>query len=262
MTVQQNPSITQLFDLTGKVAIVTGGAMGIGQGIAYRLAEAGAAVMITDVNLEAAEATVKQIRSKGGKAEAMKADASSVADAKRAVQETVRAFGRLDILVNNAGIYPFAPALEVTEALWDRVVDINLKGLFFYTQAAAQEIINEGHAGKIINLASIDALHPTGNLVHYDASKGGVVMVTKALALEFGPRNICINAIAPGGIQTPGSSSPSATDEMVQAFTAGIPLRRMGVPDDIAKVALFLASGASDYMTGSVVVVDGGFLQA
>jgi 2-deoxy-D-gluconate 3-dehydrogenase len=262
MTVQQKQSIAQLFDLTGKVAIVTGGAMGIGQGIAFRLAEAGAAVMIADVNLEAAEDTASQIRVEGGKAKAIKADASSVADAKRTVQETVRAFGRLDILVNNAGVYPLAPALEVTEALWDKVMDINLKGLFFYTQAAAQEMVNEDHAGKIINIASIDALHPTGNLVHYDASKGGVVMVTKALALEFGPRNISINAIAPGGIQTPGASSPSTSDEMIQAFAARIPMRRMGVPDDIAKVVLFLASSASDYMTGSVVVVDGGFLQA
>jgi 2-deoxy-D-gluconate 3-dehydrogenase len=262
MTVQQKQSIAQLFDLTGKVAIVTGGAMGIGQGIAFRLAEAGAAVMIADVKLEAAEDTASQIRVGGGQAKAIKADASSVADAKRTVQETVRAFGRLDILVNNAGVYPFAPALEVTEALWDKVVDINLKGLFFYTQAAAQEMVNEDHAGKIINIASIDALHPTGNLVHYDASKGGVVMVTKALALEFGPRSISINAIAPGGIQTPGASSPSTSDEMIQAFAARIPMRRMGVPDDIAKVVLFLASGASDYMTGSVVVVDGGFLQA
>ncbi len=262
MTVRQKQSIAQLFDLRGKVALVTGAAMGIGQGIAFRLAEAGAAVMIADINLPAAEDTVSQIRAEGGKVQAIKADTSSVADAKRTVQETVRAFGRLDILVNNAGVYPFAPALEVTEALWDKVVDINLKGLFFYTQAAAQEMVNEGHTGKIINMASIDALHPTGNLVHYDASKGGVVMVTKALALEFGPRGISINAIAPGGIQTPGASSPSASDEMIQAFAARIPLRRMGVPDDIAKVALFLASSASDYMTGSVVVVDGGFLQA
>ncbi len=262
MNAQQQPSITQLFDLTGKVAIVTGAAMGIGQGIAFRLAEAGAAVMIADINLPAAEETVSQIRSQGGKAEAIKADAASVADAKHTVQETVRAFGRLDILVNNAGIFPFASALEVTEALWDKVLDINLKGLFFYTQAAAQEMVNEGHAGKIINIASIDALHPTGSLVHYDASKGGVVMVTKALALEFGPRAISVNAIAPGGIQTPGAGGPSTSDEMVQAFVARIPLRRIGVPDDIAKVALFLASGASDYMTGSVVVVDGGFLQA
>jgi 2-deoxy-D-gluconate 3-dehydrogenase len=263
MTTQQNPSIAQLFDLTGKAAIVTGGAMGIGQGIALRLAEAGAAVMVADINLEAAHTTVNQIRSKGGKAEAIKADASSVTDARRTVQETVRTFGRLDILVNNAGIYPFAPALQMTEELWDKVLDINLKGLFFYTQAAAQEMMNEGHAGKIINIASIDALHPTGNLVHYDASKGGVVMVTKSLALEFGPHNITVNAIAPGGIQTPGgASSPAPSDEFMQTFIARIPLRRMGFPDDIAKVVLFLSSGASDYMTGSLVVVDGGFLQA
>jgi 2-deoxy-D-gluconate 3-dehydrogenase len=262
LTTQQNPSIAQLFDLTGKVAIVTGGAMGIGQGIALRLAEAGAAVMITDINLEAANNTVNQIRSKGGKAEAIKADASSVADARRTVQETVRAFGRLDILVNNAGIYPFAPALQMTEEHWDKVLDINLKGLFFYSQAAAQEMMNEGHDGKIINIASIDALYPTGNLVHYDASKGGVVMVTKALALELGPHNIRVNAIAPGGIQTSGASGPAASDEFMQAFISKIPLRRMGAPDDIARVVLFLASGASDYMAGSLVVVDGGFLQA
>src|SRR2546426_4826197 len=235
MTTQQNPSIAQLFDLTGKAAIVTGGAMGIGQGIALRLAEAGAGVMITDINLEAANNTVNQIRSKGGKAEAINADASSVADARRAVQETLQAFGRLDILVNNAGIYPFAPALQVTEELWDKVVDINLKGLFFYTQAAAQEMMNEGHSGKIINIASIDALHPTGNLVHYDASKGGVVMVTKSLALELGPRQIMVNAIAPGGILTSGASSGAMPEEIIKGFTAKIPLRRMGVPDDIAK---------------------------
>jgi 2-deoxy-D-gluconate 3-dehydrogenase len=262
MTTQQNLSIAHLFDLTGKAAIVTGGAMGIGQGIALRLAEAGAGVLITDINLEAAFNTVNQIRSKGGKAEAIKADASSVADAKRTVQETVRAFGRLDIIVNNAGIYPFAPALQMTEELWDKVLNINLKGLFFYSQAAAQEMMNEGHGGKIINIASIDALHPTGNLVHYDASKGGVVMVTKALALELGPHNIMVNAIAPGGIQTPGASGPVTSDEFLQAFISRIPLRRVGVPDDIAKVVFFLASGASDYMTGSLVVVDGGVLQA
>lgn len=268
MSEQQTQSIAQLFDLTGKVALVTGAAMGIGQGIAFRLAEAGAAVTIIDVKIEAAEDTASQIRAKGGKALAIKADAASVADAKRTVEETVRTFGRLDILVNNAGVYPMSPALEVTEVLWDRVLDINLKGLFFYTQAAAQEMVNEGHGGKIINIASIDGLHPTGNLVHYDASKGGVVMVTKALALEFGPRGITVNAIAPGGIQTPGASGPTPTTiteelaRMMEGFIARIPLRRIGVPDDIAKVALFLASSASDYMTGSVVVVDGGVLQA
>ena len=149
----------------------------------------------------------------------------------------------------------------MTEALWDKVLDINLKGLFFYTQAAAGEMVKESHGGKIINIASIDGLHPTGNLVHYDASKGGVVMVTKALALEFGPRNITVNAIAPGAIRTPGAGGSAVPEEVLQSFAARIPMRRMGMPDDIAKVVLFLASSASDYMTGSVVVVDGGFLQ-
>ena len=129
MTTQQTQNIAGLFDLTGKAAIVTGGAMGIGQGIAQRLAEAGAAVMITDINLEAENTTVNQIRASGGKAQAIQADVSSVADAKRVVQETVRAFGRLDILVNNAGIFPMAPALQVTEELWDKVQNLNLKGL-------------------------------------------------------------------------------------------------------------------------------------
>jgi 2-dehydro-3-deoxy-D-gluconate 5-dehydrogenase len=261
MIAQQNQNIAQLFNLTGKAAIVTGAAMGIGQGIALRLAEAGAAVMLTDLNLEAAQTTVKQINSTGGKAQAIRADASSRADARLVVQETVRAFGRLDILVNNAGIYPLAPALQVTEELWDRVLDLNLKGLFFSTQAAAQQMINEGHGGKIINIASVDAMHPTGYLAPYDASKGGVVMVTKALALEFGPYNIAVNAIAPGGIQTPGVGT-TLSDEIIAAFTARTPLRRMGVPDDVAKVVLFLASGASDYMTGSLLVVDGGSLLA
>lgn len=262
-------SITEIYDLKGKAAIVTGGAMGIGEAIAFRLAEAGASVMIADISLKAANKAVDGIKSRGGKAEAIYADASSVDDARKVVQATVDAFGRLDILVNNAGIYPFSPALETSEVLWDKVLGINLKGVFFFAQAAAQQMIKAGHGGKIVNIASIDALHPTGNLVHYDASKGGVVMVTKALALEFGPHKINVNAIAPGGIQTPGGQAQSATilkattmtpEELTKAFTARIPLGRGGEPDDIAKVVLFLASSASDYMTGSLIVVDGGYL--
>ena len=263
-------SITEIFDLTDKAAIVTGGAMGIGEGIVLRLAEAGAAVMIADISLEAANKVVDKIKTLGGKAEAIFADASSASDARKVAQATVDSFGRLDILVNNAGIYPFSPALETSEALWDKVLGINLKGVFFYTQAAAQQMIKAGQGGKIVNIASMDALHPTQRgLAHYAASKGGVVMATKALALEFGPYKINVNAIAPGGIQTPGGQAQSAailkatnmpSEELGKAFTARIPLGRMGEPDDIAKVVLFLSSAASDYMTGSLVVVDGGYL--
>jgi 2-deoxy-D-gluconate 3-dehydrogenase len=262
-------SIAQIFDLKGKVVIVTGGAMGIGQAIALRLAEAGASVMIADIDLEAALKVVDHIKSARGRAEVIYANASSADDAQKVARNTVEAFGRLDILVNNAGVFPFSPALQTSEELWDKVLGINLKGVFFYAQAAAQHMIRAGHGGKIVNVASIDSLHPTGNLAHYDASKGGVLMLTRALALEFGPHNITVNAIAPGGIQTPGAQATTATmlqatalpaEELMKGFMARIPLRRMGEPDDIAKVALFLASGASDYMTGSLVVVDGGYL--
>jgi 2-deoxy-D-gluconate 3-dehydrogenase len=265
----ETQSIMEIYDLKGKAAIVTGGAMGIGEAIASRLAEAGASVMIADISQEAANKAVERIKSRDGKASAIYADAGSVEDASKVVQATVDAFGRLDILVNNAGIYPFTPALQMTESMWDKVLGINLKGVFFFAQAAAQQMIQAGHGGKIVNIASIDGLHPTGNLAHYDASKGGVVMVTKSLALEFGPHKINVNAIAPGGIQTPGGQAQSAailstvnmpTEELTKAFMARIPLGRMGEPDDIAKVVLFLASSASDYMTGGLIVVDGGYL--
>ncbi len=262
-------TIAQLFDLSGKSAIVTGGAMGIGQAICMRLAEAGAAVMVADVNAEAAKSTADQVKGQGRRAEAIRADVSSAADAKQVVQKTADAFGSVDILINNAGIFPFSPATETSEELWDKVLDVNLKGAFFYSQAAARKMIESGRGGKIVMVASIDSLHPTGNLAHYDASKGGLVMLTKALALEFGRLKINVNAIAPGGVQTPGAQSQAATiikatgmspEEMSKGFMARIPLARMGEPDDIANAALFFASAAADYVTGSLLVVDGGYL--
>jgi 2-deoxy-D-gluconate 3-dehydrogenase len=260
-------TIAQLFDLTGKGAIVTGAAMGIGQAIASRLAEAGAGVMITDINPEAASQTVEQIMARGGKARAIHADATSADDAKKAVEATVESFGRLDILVNNAGIYPISPILEISEEMWDRVLDINIKGVYFYSRAAAKEMIKAGQGGKIVNMASMEGLHPRVDLAPYVTSKGGVVMLTKALALELAPHNILVNAVAPGGIVTPGTWEHGAAlmamgrslEEIGDAFMARLPMGRMGEPDDVAKVALFLASAAADYMTGSVLLVDGGF---
>lgn len=257
-------TISQLFELNRKGAIVTGAGMGIGRGIALRLAEAGAGVIVADINLEAANETVRQIIAKDGIAVAIEADVASPADAEKVVQAAYERFGRLDILVNNAGIFPFSPALQTTEALWDKVIDINLKGVFFYSQAAARKMVEARQGGRIVNIASIDALHPSGNLVHYDASKGGVVMATKSLALELGQYGITVNAVAPGGINTPGASAGVAgTDvnqEMMKSFMARIPLGRMGEPDDIARAALFLASPAADYITGTLLVVDGGYL--
>jgi len=257
-------TIPQLFDLTGRSAIVTGGAIGIGQAIALRLGEAGAAVMIADIDLATAIGTAQQITARGGKANACRANVRSLADVRHMVERTLEGFGSVDILVNNAGIYPPMSALDLSEDLWDSVLDVNLKGAFICSQAAAREMIKGERAGKIINIASIDALHPSGQMAHYNASKGGLVMLTKALALEFAPYRITVNALAPGGVDTPGTRSmpddrtSSGTD--AEQFLQRVPLGRIGEPDDIAKAALFFSSAAADYVTGSLLVVDGGFL--
>jgi 2-deoxy-D-gluconate 3-dehydrogenase len=265
-------SLRDLLDLSGGVAIVTGGAMGIGQGIAFRLAEAGASVVIADRDLEAAQRTMGLITERGGRATAVEVNVGTMEAAQQMVQQALDAFGQVDILVNNAGIFPFAPALEITEELWDRVLSVNLKGAFFCAQAAAQQMTQAARGGRIINIASIDALHPTGALTHYDTSKGGVVMMTKSLAKEFGPYGITVNAIAPGSIATPGAAAATAAssreltgasgggDDLMAAFLARIPLGRVGQPDDIATATLFLASDAASYVTGSLLVVDGGYL--
>lgn len=201
-----NPEIAQMMSLEGKVAIVTGGAMGIGQGITLRLAQAGASVVIADVNDEAGSKTVERIKSTGADVRFARADVSSVPDAYEAAEATVRAFGRLDVLVNAAGVYPFTRVMEITEEAWDRVFDINARGAFFFSEAAAKRMISEGHGGKIINIVSVGALSPTGGLAHYDSSKSALVMITKAMALELGEKGISVNAVAPGAIMTPGTN--------------------------------------------------------
>jgi 2-deoxy-D-gluconate 3-dehydrogenase len=261
-------TIGQLFDLAGKGAIVTGGGEGIGKAIAFRLAEAGAGVMVADLNTETAKDTAKHIRAKGGKAATTAADVTLLADARKVVTETVAAFGRLDVLINNAGIYPAATILDMSGEAWDSVHNTNLRSVFFYSQAAAQQMIKAGHGGKIINIASLEALHPSLQHGHYAASKGGVVTLTKALALELAPHRILVNAIAPGIIKTRGLEELLATlmptgqsfEEKAQLFLPRVPLYCTGEPDDIAKVALFLASAAADYITGETIVVDGGYL--
>lgn len=262
--------ISKIVDLSGKVAIVTGGAMGIGFGIAYRLAEAGAKVMIADFKEPEGVAAVQKLTEKGLTVRFVNADVSNEENVGRMVSETVASFGGVDILVNNAGIYPSMPVLQMSLADFDKVIAINLKGVFLCTKYASQEMIKAGKGGKIINITSIDALHPSSiGLAHYDASKHGVWGFTKNVALELAPHKIWVNAIAPGGIATPGVQalqksipSPAGVDmsKMLETFLAKIPMHRMGEPDDIGKVALFLASDMSSYMTGSQIVVDGGVL--
>ena len=258
-----------IFDLSGKAAIVTGGALGIGFGIVERLVEAGADVYVIDIN-EKALADLPN-RLKAGKVRTLALNMTQVDHLERAVKACVSDFGKVDILVNNAGVYPQVPMLKMDPAILDKVYQINLRGLAFLSKAAALQMIKQGHGGRIINIASIDSFHPSMvGLAAYDSSKGGVLSFTKNFALEVAPHNILVNAIAPGGITTEGTTKPLAGSgltetqmkETMTAFAQRIPLKRMGVPDDIAKVVLFLASSAADYMTGSLTVVDGGMLLA
>jgi 2-dehydro-3-deoxy-D-gluconate 5-dehydrogenase len=249
------------FDITGKNVVVTGGAMGIGFGIVKRFVEGGANVLIADMNVEAAQAAAGKLEGGSGKVAYMKADVSQPDTGEKMVRQCVNQFGSIDVLVNNAGIYPQVPMMQVTPDLFDKVININLKGLAFCAKAAAARMIEQKQGGQIVNLASIDAIHPSSvGLAAYDASKGGVLMFTKNFALELAPFGIRVNAIAPGGIDTEGTATGTSVDAIREAFTQKIPLKRFGKPDDIAKVAVFLASSASDYMTGEVVVVDGGYL--
>lgn len=261
---------SNLLDLTGKVAIVTGGAVGIGLGIVTRLAEAGAAVMIADCSLEDSQKTVADLSQKGFKVAAKTTDVSSEEDVKNLVEETVKVFGAVDILVNNAGIYPNIPLSQMTSQDFEKVIKVNLEGCFLTTKYVSEQMIKQGKGGKIINVSSIDALHPSMiGLAAYDASKHGLWGFTKNTALELAQHKIWVNAIAPGGIVTPGVAKLQAAapkdpnvdmKAMIEAFLAKIPMHRMGEPDDIGKVALFLASEMSSYMTGSQIVVDGGAL--
>ncbi|MFZ2621082.1 MAG: SDR family NAD(P)-dependent oxidoreductase [Minisyncoccia bacterium] len=258
-------SLQELIDLKGKTAIVTGGAMGIGLGVVSRLAEAGANIVIADINLEAGVSTIDKLKSDGASVAFVRTDVSDEADVKAATDFTVKTYGGIDILVNNAGIYPTIPMMQMKLDDFEKIIHVNLRSAFLFTKAVAEVMIHQGRGGKIINITSIDALHPSSiGLSVYDASKHGLWGFTKNSALELAPYGISINAVAPGGITTPGTGAnmpmSKEMEEILKKFSQKIPMKRMGVPDDIGKVTLFLASGLSDYMTGSQVVVDGGVL--
>jgi 2-deoxy-D-gluconate 3-dehydrogenase len=257
----------KLLNLSGKTAIVTGGSLGIGYGISYRLAEAGANVIITSRNIEEVNKAVEELKQKGFKAAGVKTDVSLEEDVKNLVIESVKTFGSIDILVNNAGMYPMFPLAQLTSEVFDRVIATNLRGVFLTTKYVSEQMIKQGKGGKIINITSIDAIHPSMiGLSHYDASKHGVWGFTKNVALELAKNNIWVNAVAPGGVMTPGVAIGQSQGKPVDVARNPEPpkmevaMGRMGVPDDIGKAVLFLASDMSSYMTGSQIVVDGGYL--
>lgn len=257
------------FEVTRKNVIVTGGAMGIGYGIADRFSEGGANVLIADLDEERAVAAASKLTGAPGRVVAMRADVSDDHAGAVLVARCIAEFGSVDVLINNAGIYPQVPMLDMTPETFDRVYRVNLRGLAFLSKAVAEQMIAQGAGGVIVNISSIDAFRPSMvGLAAYDSSKGGVTMLTKNLALEFAPHGIRVVAIAPGGISTEGASkplegsgmTPDEQHEMIRAFTERIPMRRMGEPDDIATAAVFLASNAARYITGTTIVVDGGAL--
>ncbi len=260
---------SKLLNLSGKTAIITGGAMGIGYAISYRLSEAGANVILADISDEVNK-SADILTKNGWLAKGIKTDVSKEEDIKNLISQTLADFTTIDILVNNAGIFPSIPIMNMTEEDFEKVINVNLKSVFLTTKYASEQMIKQGKGGKIINITSIDALHPSSiGLAHYDASKHGVWGFTKNSALELAPHKIRVNAIAPGGIMTPGvqktqSGTPSENSvdmkKFMEEFLNRICMHRMGEPDEIGKVALFLASDMSSYMTGSQIIVDGGTL--
>jgi glucose 1-dehydrogenase len=245
--------------LLGKRALVTGSSQGIGQAIGIRLAEEGADVVIDYVSHpEMAEETAQSVLRLGRKAVVIRGDLSKVAGAQQLVHQSVEALGGLDILVNNAGIERHASFWEVTEADYDLVLNINLKGAFFATQAFVRHRLETKQPGKVINVSSVHEELPFPHFTSYRASKGGLKMMMRNLAIELAPFGITVNNIAPGAIETPINTKLLKDPEKLRALLENIPLARLGRSSDVAGVAAFLASADADYITGATIVVDGG----
>src|ERR1700719_303889 len=245
--------------LQGKVVAITGGNQGIGLGIAQRFVQEGAAVSICYLSDKpGTEKVVESLRANGAKAIAVQADVSKLADGQRFVEETARQLGEIDVLINNAGVEKRANFWEVTEPDYDFVLNVNLKGFFFIPHAFVKHQMTAKTGGKIINLSSVHEELPFPHFASYCASKGGVKMLTRNLSIELAPFGITINSIAPGAIETPINKNLLNDSAKLSALLENIPLKRLGTPDDVANMAVFLASEESNYVTGTTFFVDGG----
>jgi 3-oxoacyl-[acyl-carrier protein] reductase len=244
--------------LAGRVAIVTGAGRGIGRAIALGYAREGAAVVLGDLDVGSSEASAATIRLDGGRAIGLAVDVARAADAQRLVEAALGEFGRLDILVNNAAIAERRDFLELTEAEWDRTLDVNLKGCFLCGQAAARVMVAQG-GGAIINVSSSNSIVAHGTQAHYAASKGGVNMLTKAMAVSLGPQNVRVIGLAPSSVNT--AMLGGLLDDAARAQRAArIPLRRLAEPEDLVGAAVFLATDDASYISGTTLFVDGGRL--
>ncbi len=245
--------------LKGKVAVITGAGSGIGRAAALLFAEEGAKVVVADYSVAGGQETVKQIKAKGGEATFVATDVSKAADVQKMIKTAIDKYGRLDILYNNAGIEgPLGPTENVSEADWDRVLSVNLKGVFLGSKHAIPQMLKQG-GGVIINTASIAGLVGVANMPAYCASKGGIVLLTKTMALEYARKNIRVNCICPGAVKTPMLDRFTGSQPEAEKFLReSQPVGRWGEPEEIAQAALYLASEQSSFVTGTTLIVDGG----
>jgi len=243
--------------LRNKVSLITGAGQGIGKAIALAFASEGSTVVVNDINLETACATAQEIMSMGGKALPLRADISKKDEVSGMIQELIRNFGRIDILVNNAGVQTETPFLNLSEQEWDRIIDVNLKGTFLCSQLVAREMVKQG-GGKIINISSVHQSLPRSNIAHYAASKGGMLMLTKVMALELAKYKINVTCIAPGAVATAMNQAVLDSPQSLAELNAEIPWGRIAEPREIAQSAVYLASDDGDYVTGSTLYIDGG----
>lgn len=245
--------------LDQKVAIITGSDSGIGRAIGLLFASEGASVVVNYAHAQdKAQEVLLQIEQQRGKAIVVQADVSQYQQAMNLIQQTIDHFGRLDIMVNNAGMEIHNSFLDVSEEQFDRVLGVDLKGAFFCAQAAAREMVKRKVGGRIVNISSVHEDLPMPKNAPYCCAKGGLRMMTRTICLELAPYNITVNNIAPGAVDTPIDADVKADPEKMKALLNEIPLRRMGQPDEIARLALYLASDASAYVTGSTYIIDGG----
>jgi NAD(P)-dependent dehydrogenase (short-subunit alcohol dehydrogenase family) len=269
-TSDNKQTLAELISLKGKRAIVTGGAAGIGFGIAQRFAEAGATVLIADIASDTAQNATDDLKKQGYSAFSTACDIRKETSVQEMINLATDKMGGIDILVNNAGVYPRKSISEMNQKDFDNVISVNLTGAFLCSKYATEQMIKQQRGGCVINIASIEALHPASTgMSAYDASKGGLLMLTKSMAKEIGEHGIRVNAIAPGAILTSGLTSQMQTrtreEQMgelkeLKRFMSRMVLGRMGDADDIARVALFLASEMSSYITGELIIADGGYL--
>jgi 3-oxoacyl-[acyl-carrier protein] reductase len=244
--------------LEGKVAVVTGAGRGIGRAFALALAAEGCRVAVADVDMAGAEATANEIASGGGTAAGLQVDVTQHDSVASLMLSVVDRWTGLDLLVNDAGVFPRATVLDMDEAMWDRVIDVNLKGTFLCSQAAARMLIAQGRGGRIVNMVSRAAYTAYPRGAHYAASKAGIVGFTRSLASELGSYRITVNAIAPGTVNTAMPRAAGVTDEQLFASGQAFPLGRIAEPEDMVPALLFLCGSGGEYMTGQVLHVNGG----